>query len=82
MRFVELTDKLVARGYRKRAVESAVDRVRQLDRDSILEKVIRLDNNSDRVRAVFKFDRRLPSLSVIFRKNWQTMVTDDRRLLY
>ena len=81
LRFVELTDKLVARGYRKRAVESAVDRVRQLDRDSILEKVIRLDNNSDRVRAVFKFDRRLPSLSVIFRKNWQTMVTDDRRLL-
>ena len=34
-----------------------------------------------RVRAVFKFDRRLPNLDSIFRTIWQIMVKDDQRLL-
>ena len=63
IRFGELLDKLVARGYRRRAVENAIAKVRVLDRQDILSKVIRVNNNSDRVRAVFKFDRRLPILS-------------------
>jgi hypothetical protein len=33
------------------------------------------------VRAVFKFDQRLPDLSNILRTNWKTMVEDDSRLL-
>ena len=53
-----------------------------LDRDAMLEKVVREDQGTqERVRAVFRFDRRLPNLSAIFRKNWQTMVEDDKRLL-
>ena len=81
LRFGELADKLQARGYRRKMVENAVDRVRQLDRNTMLERVSRTDTSSERVRAVFKFDRRLPNLSAIFRKNWQTMTTEDRRLL-
>ena len=36
--------------------------------------------NEGRVRAIFKFDRRLPNLSAIFKSNWNTMVSDDIRL--
>ena len=81
MRFGELVAKLQARGYRKKVVENAVDKVRQLDRNTILEKVNRIDTSRERVRAVFRFDRRLPNLSAIFRRNWQTMTAEDRRLL-
>ena len=81
VRFQELSNKLAARGYRRNSVECAIGKVRQLDRESMLERVVREDDSRDRVRAVFRFDTRLPNLSAIFRKNWQTMVTDDKRLL-
>ena len=81
LRFGELVEKLQARGYGKKVVENAVDKVRQLDRNTMLERVDRPDSSRDRVRAVFKFDRRLPNLSAIFRRNWQTMTSEDRRLL-
>ena len=58
------------RGYRRRVVESALERVRGLEREAMLEKVVREnDKVLDRVRAIFRFDRRLPNLSGIFRKN-------------
>ena len=47
----------------------------------MLEMVVREDSRSDRVRVIFRFDTRLPNLSGIFKKNWKTMVTDDKRLL-
>ena len=63
-------------------MESALERVRGLEREAMLEKVVREnDQVLDRVRAIFRFDRRLPNLSGIFRKNWQVMVNDDKRLL-
>ena len=76
----ELKTKLLDRGYRSKVIDSAISRVKQLNRSDILEKVVRLDKIKDRVRAVFWFDMRLPNLSAIFRKNWQTMVSDDLRL--
>lgn len=82
VRFGELRQLLLERGYRRRVVDSALDRVRLLDREVMLEKVVKVDQGmQDRVRAVFRFDRRLPDLSGIFRKNWQVMVEDDKRLL-
>ena len=54
-------------------MDNAIEKVRQLDRVKIL------DTNSNRVRAVFKYDRRLPNLSKIFTRNWRTMVEDNRR---
>ena len=58
-----------------------MDKVRQLNREDVLEKVARKDNNTNRVRAIFRFDSRLPNLSAILRRKWQTMIDDDRRLL-
>ena len=49
--------------------------------DTVLQRVTRADSGLEIVRAIFRFDRRLPNLSDIFRKNWETMVQDDRRLL-
>ena len=58
-----MKEKLVQRGYRSKAIDSAFDKVRDLDREDILKKVVREDTNKDRVNAVFKFDKRLPNLS-------------------
>ena len=42
--------------------------------------MVRDNKNQDRVRAVFRFDKRLPNLSSIFTKNWDIMCKDDIRL--
>ena len=75
----ELRERLLQRGYRSRVVNSAFEKVRQLDRSSALEKVAR-EQKEDRVKAIFKYDRRLPDISSIMRRNWDVMVNDDRRL--
>ena len=80
-RFEELSVKLVDRGYRKRVVEQAIKKVRDLKREDILKKVDREDKNKSRVRAVIRFDRRLPNICSILRKNWQTMIGYDSRML-
>ena len=68
------------RGYRRVGIDSAIEKVKQLERSDILERVVRENNCMNRVKAVFKFDMRLPNLSAIFRKNWQVMVEDDKTL--
>ena len=71
VRLGELSVLLQERGYGKKVIESALERVRALERSSMLEKVVRQDTEArDRVRAIFKFDRRLPNLSWIFKKTW------------
>ena len=81
IRFSELRVRLMERGFRARFIDSAIEKVKMLDRSSVLAKVVREDQTQDRVRAIFRYDKRLPDLSGIFRKNWQTMVSDDQRLL-
>ena len=61
-------------------IEDAVQKVRSLARDDILDRVERADKNMNRVRAVFRYDRRLPNISAILVKIWKTMVDDDRKL--
>ena len=79
-RFRELQERLLEWGYRRGPVEDAIQKVRVLARDDILDRVERDDKSMNRVRAVFKYDRRLPNISAILFKNWKTMVEDDRRL--
>ena len=44
-------------------------------------KILKKSFNSEgRVRAMFRFDRRLPNLSSIFVKHWKTMLEEDSRL--
>ena len=81
LKFQELSDRLVARGYRRKAVESAIDKVRKLDRELMLERVVREEDSSvDRVRAIFSsgLTLRLPNLSGIRRigKPWLQMTKD------
>ena len=73
--------RFVDRGYRRKMVDNSINKVKELRRLDILDKVVRKDKNSTRVRAVFQYDRRLPDISTILRKNWRTMTTDDTRLL-
>ena len=69
------------RGYRRKIIDNAIDKVKELRREEILEKVVREDKNNNRVRAVFRYDRRLPDVSANSEENWKTMVSDDIRLL-
>ena len=62
-----MTEKLVERGYKGRVVDTAINRVRELKMEDILQRVVREDENKNRVRGVFRFDRRLPNLSAIMR---------------
>ena len=53
----------------------------KLDRDNVLDKVIRQDNtNRSRVRYTITYDPKLPNISSILTKNWKVMVESDQRL--
>ena len=80
-RCAELRERLIDRGYRKKMVDNAIIKVKELRRQDILERVVRTDKNSNQARAVFRYDRRLPDISTILKKNWRTMTSDDTRLL-
>ena len=79
-RLEELKERLLQRGYRPKLIDQAFNKIRGLDRETTLTKVVRADTNEGRVRAVFRFDLRLPNLSAIFHKNWDIMVSEDVRL--
>ena len=79
-RLSELKEKLLQREYRTKIVDNAFAKIRELDRDQILSKVVRVSENEKRVRAMFRFDMRLLKLSAIFRKNWELMVAENIRL--
>ena len=79
-RLEELKEKLLQRGYRPKLIDQAFNKIRGLDREATLAKVVRADTNEGRVRAVFRFDLRLPNLSGIFHKNCEIMVAEDGRL--
>ena len=56
-RFSELKVKLLERGYRARGIASAIEKVKMLDRSSVLANVVRENQTKDRVRAIFRYDR-------------------------
>ena len=80
IRIAELRSKLLERGYKPRCVDYAIRRVVGLARQDILDKVQRGSKNEGRVRAMFRFDRRLPNLPSIFVKHWKTMLEEDSKL--
>ena len=67
------------RGYRRRVIEAAFEKVKQLERATTLSRVVR-EKKEDRVKAIFKFDKRLPDISGIMKRNYEVMVADDKRL--
>ena len=80
IRMEELRVRLLERGYKPRCIDNAFRKVDGLDRDQILERVVKVERNKKRVRAMFTYDRRLPQLSSIFNKHWKTMTEEDIRL--
>ena len=79
-RLEQLRVKLLERGYRPKMINNAFDKVRSITREEALKKVVRIDENEGRVRAIFQFDMRLPNLSSIFIKHWKIMISEDVRL--
>ena len=53
--------KMIKRGYRGRLISNAIEKVKQLNREQVLQRVQRFENHGNRVKAVFKFDTRLPN---------------------
>ena len=80
IRIVELKEKLRQRGYKRKYVDFAIEKVNKLKREDILDKLGKDMKNEGRVKAVFRFDRRLPELQSIFVKHWKTMVNEDSRM--
>ena len=68
------------RNYRDRAIEAAFAKMREIDREDALEKVVR-EEKEKRVKLVIQFDPRFPSISNIIKRSWNVMVQDDVRLL-
>ena len=78
-RLEEQKNMLLSRGYNRRMVETKIEEAKQLDRTTLLEKVVRREGE-DRVRYITTYDPRLPAISSILRKSWTTMLERDPRL--
>ena len=71
----KLGSDLVQRGYRKDGINDAFNKVRNLDRQTTLQKVVRPP--SDRLILVIPFDKRLPNISSILKHRWKCLVERD-----
>ena len=76
-RFEELRDLLLARDYRHKIIESAIQKARNIPRPEALRSVTR-EKTTTRPVFVINFDPRLPSIPTIVKKHWRTMVQDPR----
>ena len=63
-------------------LDNSINKVKELRRQDLLEKVVRKDKNSTRVSAVFQYDRRLPVISWILRKNRRTLTTAHQKATF
>ena len=71
----KLGEELLTRGYDQSVVNQAFSRVRQLDRRSTLEKVVKQDD--ERITLVVPFDKRLGNLSGVLRHRWKCLLSRD-----
>ena len=71
---MKLLELLTARGYRRKSVEDAFERVRSKSREETLEKVIKLP--SDKTTFVITFDPRLTVIPGVIQKHARTMMMD------
>ena len=76
IRFSELKDLLISRGYRSGMVNFAIEKARKIPRSEPLKKVIQSEP-SRRPKLVVSFDPRLPNIPSIQQKHWRAMVNLD-----
>ena len=75
-RLEELQSMLISRNYNKNIVQSAITRVKALDRLTHLQKVKKKTN--DRIVLALTYNPKLPSIPQIVKKHWRTMVKDQK----
>ena len=73
LRLSELSDSLLIRGYNKKVIKSAFDRVNLINRDEALKKVTKTQN-SNRVSCAITFDPRLPDPAKIMKRHYNLAV--------
>ena len=75
MNLTKLGEELLMRGYDKSVVNLAFTRVRQLDRQSTLQKVVKPDD--ERITLVIPFDKRFGNVSQTLRHRWTCLMSRD-----
>ena len=78
-RLQELKHLLMARDYKERSVNSAIQRARSIPRLTALRKVTKQITQARPVFAL-QYDPRLPSIPQIQSKHWRSMVSQDQYL--
>jgi hypothetical protein len=66
----------MSRNYNKKVVNNAISKVRDLDRNIALEKVIRPPNK--RTVLALTYNPKLPSVPKIIKKHWRTLTKDQK----
>ena len=74
-RLDELKCLLLARNYKPKLIDAAIQRAKDIPRSEALQK-IKISVKSQRTVFAITFDPRLPSISGIVQKHWRTMVKD------
>ncbi len=67
---------LLSRNYNKNIVKAAIEKATNLNRTDIIKKVDK--TKTDRVVLALTYHPKLPSVSNIIRKHWQTLSRDQR----
>ena len=74
-RFSELKTMLLARNYKNKIIDAAIERARNIPRAEALKKVVKKSNKNKTVFVVM-YDPRFPSLTRIVNKHFRTMIQD------
>ena len=77
-RLGELKRMLLSRDYNKRIVKNAIDAVGALDRNKILQKVVKKSN--ERIVLALTYHPKLPSVPQILKKHSRTLTKDNKML--
>jgi hypothetical protein len=67
---------LLSRDYNKNVINNVIAKVRDLDRDTILKKVLRAPNK--RIVLALTYNPKLPSVPKIIKKHWRTLTNDQK----
>ena len=79
MNFQRLKEMLIARKYKPKIIDAAINRARGVKRSEALKKVVK-DKTSDRPVFSVLFDPRLPSIPGIVQRHYRSMVSNDNHL--
>ena len=80
LRLEELKSLLLARNYKAKLINAAIEKAKSIPRQKAIEKVETRTTTTRRPVFAVTYDPRLPSLPGILKKHWRTMVGGDPHL--